>query len=509
MLSWSWSKSGIARPCTIEQSPGVQELTSGTDPTHITIPRVEVTSTYRTLGAHISPSRLTKGTVVYLRDQSVAFASKVSSSTFTQVEAYWAFWQYYTPQVGFSVPTLSLSQANCHCIQAPAITATLSKLHLNQHTARPIIFGPARLGELKLLELYSSAGIGQLCLFVGNLCPRDKTSSLILIDISYIQLLVGSTTLFFNLPLPYSTTADGGWLISIWQFITPLKLQLCIPDAEVPAIPHLHDMAIMDYFTTLQLRPAVFQTLNCCRVYSQVIFISDVSSPDGTHILSKYLAGNRAPDRNSGYNWPQQPRPHNIAWIQWRSHLQCLQSNGRLIHPLGKWITSTHQRWSTFVNPVDNTLYLDSNDQWSSCAPITDHSLRITHSSCHPSYDVTTSHPVEEPPLPTALLTSSTNLHRVATSPNTIPASQPRWGGGGGGGAGGGRATNSFYPGTTLTSCPLWTALGRPSVRMIYMSALMAPITKLLLKDPMHGSSQHLQELSYGMEQVLLVATAL
>jgi hypothetical protein len=217
-----------------------------------------------------------------------------------------AFWQYYTPQVGFSIPTLSLSQANCCSIQAPALAATLSKLHLNQHTAWSIIFGAACLGGLELPELYSSTRMGQLHLYVGHLHLRDKTSTFILIDISYNQLLVGSTTLFFNLPLPYSTTADGGWLISIWQFITPLKLQLRNPDAEVPTIPRIHDMAIMDYFTALQLRPAVFCTLNHCRVYLWVIFISDFSSADGTHILPMYLAGHRASDRNSSYNWPQQ-----------------------------------------------------------------------------------------------------------------------------------------------------------------------------------------------------------
>jgi hypothetical protein len=168
-----------------------------------------------------------------------------------------------------------------------------------------------------------------------------------------------------------------------------------------------------------------------------------------------------------------------MAWIQWRNHLQHLQSNNRLIRPLGKRITSTHQRWSTLVNPVDNTLHQDSDDQWSSCTPLTDQSLRVTCSSRHFSYDVTTFHPVEGPPLPTALLYGFIHI------------------------------TNSFYPGMTLISRPLWTALGRPLVRMIYMSALMAPISKLLLMDLMHGFSLHLQELSYGMGQVPLVATAL
>jgi hypothetical protein len=73
-------------------------------------------------------------------------------------------------------------------------------LHLNQHTSRAIIFGPSISGGLDLPKLYTSAGLGQLRLLVGHLRLQNKTASLILIDIGYVQLLVGSVTLFFNLP---------------------------------------------------------------------------------------------------------------------------------------------------------------------------------------------------------------------------------------------------------------------------------------------------------------------
>ncbi len=74
------------------------------------------------------------------------------------------------------------------------------KLHLNQHTSPAIVFGPSSYGGLGLPELYTSEGIGQLRLLIGHLHLRDKTANLILIDISYLQLIVGSSTLFFNLP---------------------------------------------------------------------------------------------------------------------------------------------------------------------------------------------------------------------------------------------------------------------------------------------------------------------
>jgi hypothetical protein len=91
---------------------------------------------------------------------------------------------------------------------------------------------------------------------------QDKTSRLILIDISHIQLLVGSTTLFFNLPFTYAPLAEGGWLVSIWEFLSSIKLRLYLKDTTLPAPACQHDLAIMDYFHTLSLCPLQLHTLN-------------------------------------------------------------------------------------------------------------------------------------------------------------------------------------------------------------------------------------------------------
>jgi hypothetical protein len=74
--------------------------------------------------------------------------------------------------------------------------------------------------------MYTSDGIGKLHVLLGHLHLQDKTSNITLIDLSYVQLLVGSTTLFFYLLFyKYSHSTDGGWLVSIWP-LNKLDLQL-------------------------------------------------------------------------------------------------------------------------------------------------------------------------------------------------------------------------------------------------------------------------------------------
>ncbi len=108
---------------------------------------------------------------------------------------------------------------------APALQATLSKLHLNRNTARAIIFGPSSHGSLGLPALHTSMRISQLRLLLDHLCLQDKMAMLLLIDISYMQILIGSSTLFFNLlEKQYGIYAEPGWLTSLWKFLNQVEI---------------------------------------------------------------------------------------------------------------------------------------------------------------------------------------------------------------------------------------------------------------------------------------------
>jgi hypothetical protein len=92
LISWTWNKTGTAKPTTVAFAPGVLSLTSGYDTNSpIDVPRIETTSTYCTLGIRISPSGETKHTFAYLRAQSSTFATKISSSALTRTDAYCTF----------------------------------------------------------------------------------------------------------------------------------------------------------------------------------------------------------------------------------------------------------------------------------------------------------------------------------------------------------------------------------------------------------------------------------
>jgi hypothetical protein len=86
---------------------------------------------------------------------------------------------------------------------------------------------------------------------------------------------------------------------------------------------HIHDTAIMDAFITLQMIPPKrLYRLNLCRIYLQVKCVSEISNPTGTSILQEIWQGHRPHNSKSAMLWPNQNRPHEKSWAEWRTAIK-------------------------------------------------------------------------------------------------------------------------------------------------------------------------------------------
>jgi len=96
--------------------------------------------------------------------------------------------------------------------------------------------------------------------------------------------------------------------------------------------------------------------LNCCRVFLQVYYLSDIVSANGKRILEEYKEGQRITDRYSRLSWPSRPRLPPSAWLLWKTALLHLESSGILKQPLGRWMAVPHQCWTYWVDTQTNTI---------------------------------------------------------------------------------------------------------------------------------------------------------
>jgi hypothetical protein len=76
--------------------------------------------------------------------------------------------------------------------------------------------------------------------------------------------------------------------------------------------------------------------INNCRLYPQVLMLSDIRSADGNTILPEILHGHRILDKQSSLLWPSSHRPTD--WAAWHTLLQHITTGMTLKTSLCAWI---------------------------------------------------------------------------------------------------------------------------------------------------------------------------
>jgi hypothetical protein len=418
-LKW---KSGVAY--LTAPPPSVQlALTEGNNfENPVQVPHKSFYDTYRTLGVHISPSGDTKASFQVLLAKATDYQTKIAASKLPKEAALLSYNVYLLPKLGYPLPALTFTEEQCHALQSPTLMAFLPKIQLNHHIARSIVYGSLTYGGLGIKNLYSIQSLGQLTLFVGHNRVQDKTSKLLRISLSYLQLAVGSTTSVLSLPSKtYVSWIDSCWLVSFWVFLSRLQIQVHLTQHWLPVISWQNDMVLMDHFITQGYSAAALGTLNRCRLYLQVITLSDIVSADGSCIISDILHGIPLTERTSTLKWPSQQRPPAKAWDLWSSALKSLQPRNTLLCPLGNWTSiSSHQTWNWCIDRSSFSLY--------NCDPITDSwrvhrrigdSRRCTRSTASFVFEPIASFSVSHPPA--NLLPASLTFSKYTGLTSAIP----------------------------------------------------------------------------------------
>jgi len=356
LLSWRWV-GGKAKLHTQLTLPASLTMTAGLDNTPTTIPRIEPTQSFRTLGVYLTPSGCNKGAQTVLQDIVLQYATHITGSRINRQHALVSYIQYLLPKLRYQPPLLSLPQCALDKLQSTTLKAVLPKLNLNRNTARSIIHGPEEYGGLSLPHITHLQGIERLYLFLGHLRLQDRTAQLLQSDMSFLQLLTGSGSLCMNQPIRDYQWIETGWLTSLWDYVNTVQIQFIYPNHWLPNLPRQGDAFIMEQFIKMKLPNSIMERLNRCRLYLQALTISDLVSADGIRFLPSVKKGIPLEERRSSLLWPHQGPPTKADWQIWSNALSHLETNGQLTQPLGAWQATSHQQWSYFIHLPTQMVY--------------------------------------------------------------------------------------------------------------------------------------------------------
>jgi len=289
-----------------------------------------------------------------LRKHAETHRDQFMTANLTPTEAYCCYMVYIRPRLTYPVACTSMTEKQCRHIQAPAVEAILPKLHLNRHTSHALLFAGERYGGVGFPAEYTDQGFNQMKMLVGHLKLGDDNGSLIRCLVTHTQLQTGSVTPFFQLPYQkYASWVDRTWVSSIWEFASRFKMKLDIENHWVPKVSWEKDVAIMDIALLHDFQGGQLQMINTCRMYLQVITLSDIATAKGDRILQVVMEGKRHDQRHSELLWPVISRPPERFWAQWCLFLVYIAMGTRIFHPLGNWLKPSNQTWHWYHAPGD------------------------------------------------------------------------------------------------------------------------------------------------------------
>jgi len=128
----------------------------------------------------------------------------------------------------------------------------------------------------------------------------------------------------------------------------------------------------MEGFLRTGYRDSKLVTLNRCRMYLQVIFLSDICNGQGTTIENQFWSGT-AISNSHNFRWPCTHKPNPSKWGLWQRALTRsfnLNNTWKLPIPLGKWDSITTQTNGWYTDEAGLQLFHQTEQEWTTFTPL-------------------------------------------------------------------------------------------------------------------------------------------
>ena len=345
-------------------------LTSSHDGSPVHIPQKPAFSAHKTLGHWKAPAGNGSTQLRVLREKSQQMASQLLGSPIRNYEAWRFYGAIYLKAIGYVLPNCHFTATQLQLLQSIMHRVILPKCGYNRKTARAIIHGPSDLCGGQFLPLYTMQGEGQILQFLKFWRTKNDTGKLLRVAVAWLQLHTGvSFSLLDNVTTVIPHTATR-WLPSLRTFLASINGTIQLDRNYVPPMQRVHDEYIMDTI----LRSAAFtndqiKIINYCRLYLQVVTVSDICHANGTQVDAGYLSGYPTL-LSSQTTWItiNQARPADKHWELWQLAIRtwCRDDNS-LYQPLGDWLDSGDQlrrQWPFYYDLRSKFLYVRHQDQY-------------------------------------------------------------------------------------------------------------------------------------------------
>jgi hypothetical protein len=353
IMAWKFDAKGHPSYNPKSDTPPLR-LTCGNKAGAAAVNILDFDETHKYLGNHLATGMQMKDGMQALKSTADDYSSGLLCSSLSKQDTWVAYFTVFVPSMTYTLPVAHYSKKHLRNVQSPATRATLMKLGFTRNTAHRVVFGPSRYGGLGFRDLFIEQGISQLKLLIRHLRADSPQGRLLPIAIKWWHLVIDVSYPLLEITNTLIPHQSAHWLTALRQFLSKMEASLHIKGlhAKLPKPLRENDVCIMEVVLDMPSTScAHLQAFERCRLFFGVIYLSEITTADGSAISRAAWEGTRA--RISQLLWPYQPQPGPKSFRAWRrllataflkNHRPWVSRKTRdltLRRPLQRWLPSS------------------------------------------------------------------------------------------------------------------------------------------------------------------------
>jgi len=285
----------------------------------VAIPRLDPHEARCTLGVRVAPDGNWETECQYLHSAAVDWQVRMAAHRLNPTDATFSLKNVVLRKLVYPLPTTTLTWQQCHRIMTPILHQGLSRAGVVRTYPWALVHGPLQYGGLDIPHLFTEQLLAHVhtILQFGPHC-EDPTSFLLHATGEAMRLEVGYSGKLLAAPLCLKDNVTDSWLKHVWITTCESAITLLTDFANYD-IPRQGDIKIMHLFINNGIKQPQLRTLNQCRLFLQVFWVSDIVVGGGDFICTQFWDPQEP--AKSSFVWPWIQRPTPLEWTVWKQAL--------------------------------------------------------------------------------------------------------------------------------------------------------------------------------------------
>ena len=326
-----------------------------------TILRLQPNESEEGLGLHLPADGNQENQLVNINKKTRKWIDGIQHSALTKKEVYISLMTSVSKTISYSLSATSFSDKQIRRISTPVYKIALARMGVLPTLPLQYRYAPSRYQGIDLTNFDVEQTIQKIIIFLMHGNQSTQIGKSFTLCLEEIQLELGLLHNLFETPFhKFGHLTQFSWLRHLWEMCSKYKITLR-GKYSTPTLQREHDIGLMDtLISSRTFSKHQEAAINRCRIYLQVVTLSDIVDGSGLSISKHVYEGHRDVFRTSKWTWPNQARPPLQDWRLWRDAINyCWTGTGttRLLRPLDRWIAPSHQLFAWYYSPSTYTLY--------------------------------------------------------------------------------------------------------------------------------------------------------